>query len=174
MPAHSQIDPVRVERGVLQRLDPKGEMVELLDAFAPLVDSGAGQGMLRLLKAVGLDLSQLREPVTQARKLVADMTQAVVLFTPLWSWPGLVDRPPEWAGDHAKQQTGPPDRQVWRQRGPRRRSQGGWPSSRAGCRCGARARRPPSATSPFHRELEFTESSNQILGSRRGFVAHSV
>jgi hypothetical protein len=85
MPAHSQIDPVRVERGVLQRLDPKGEMVELLDAFAPLVDSGAGQGMLRLLKAVGLDLSQLREPVTQARKLVADMTQAVVLFTPLWS-----------------------------------------------------------------------------------------
>lgn len=32
---------------------------------------------------MGLDLTQLREPMAQARELVADIRQAVVLFTPL-------------------------------------------------------------------------------------------
>jgi hypothetical protein len=78
----SQIDPVVVEREVLRRLDPKDEMVELWDAFAPLVDSRPGRGLLRLLKAAGLDFTELQGPITQSRELVADLTQAVVLFVP--------------------------------------------------------------------------------------------
>jgi hypothetical protein len=88
----SQIDPASLEREILRRLDPQGEMTELMDAFAPLIDSRVGRGMLRLLKAVGLDLTQLREPMTQARTLVADMAQAVVLFTPL-GWAPLARAP---------------------------------------------------------------------------------
>jgi hypothetical protein len=91
-PPMSQIDPVVVEREVLQRLDPKGEMVELLDAFAPLVDARPGQGLLRLLRVSGFDLTELEGPITQARELVADMAQAVVLFTPL-SWAPLSRAP---------------------------------------------------------------------------------
>ena len=88
----SQIDPATLEQEILRRLDPKGEMTELIDTFTPLIDSRAGRGMLRLLQAVGLDLAQLREPMTQARALVADMTQAVVLFTPL-GWAPLSRAP---------------------------------------------------------------------------------
>ena len=79
----TQIDPAAVEREILSRLDPKGEMTELMDTFARLIDSRVGRGMLRLLKAAGLDLTQLQEPLSQTRALLADMTQAVVLFTPL-------------------------------------------------------------------------------------------
>jgi hypothetical protein len=88
----SQIDPVAVEREVLRRLDPKGEMLESLEDFALLVDSRPGQGLLRLLKVAGLDLTELERPITRARELVADMTQAVVLFTPL-SWAPLSRAP---------------------------------------------------------------------------------
>jgi hypothetical protein len=88
----SQIDPAALEREFRRRLDPMGEMTELMDTFAPLIDSRVGRGMLCLLKAVGLDLAQLREPMTQARALVADMTQAVVLFTPL-GWAPLSRAP---------------------------------------------------------------------------------
>jgi hypothetical protein len=88
----SQIDPAALEREILRRLDPKGEMTELMDTFAPLIDSRVGRGMLRLLEVVGLDLTQLREPMTQARALVADMTQAVLLFTPL-GWAPLARAP---------------------------------------------------------------------------------
>jgi hypothetical protein len=88
----SQIDPATLEREILRRLDPKGEMTEAMDAFAPLIGSSVGRGMLRLVRAVGLDLTQLHEPITQARALVADMTQAVVLFTPL-GWAPLSRAP---------------------------------------------------------------------------------
>lgn len=50
----SQIDPAALEREILRRLDPKGEMTELMDTFAPLIDSRVGRGMLRLLEVVGL------------------------------------------------------------------------------------------------------------------------
>jgi hypothetical protein len=88
----SQIDPATVEQEILSRLDPKGEMTDLMDTFARLIDSRVGRGMLRLLKAAGLDFSQLQDPLTQTRALVADMTQAVVLFTPL-GWAPLSRAP---------------------------------------------------------------------------------
>ena len=69
-------------------------MTELMDTFARVVDSRVGRGMLRLLKAAGLDLTQLQEPLSQTRALVADMTQAVVLFTPL-GWAPLSRAPVE-------------------------------------------------------------------------------
>jgi hypothetical protein len=90
----SQIDPAAVEREILSRLDAKGEMTEFMDTFARVIDSRVGRGMLRLFKAAGLDLTQLQEPLTQTRALVADMTQAVVLFTPL-GWAPLSRAPVE-------------------------------------------------------------------------------
>jgi hypothetical protein len=106
----SQIDPAALEREILRRLDPQGEMTELMDTFAPLIDSRAGRGMLRLLKAVGLDLTQLHEPMTQARALVADITQAVVLFTPL-GWAPLSRAPVDIYREALTvyQRTGSPD-----------------------------------------------------------------
>jgi hypothetical protein len=90
----SQINPVAVEQEILSRLDPKGEMTDLMDTFSRLIDSRVGRGMLRLLKAAGLDFTQLQEPLTQSGALVTDMTQAVVLFTPL-GWAPLSRAPVE-------------------------------------------------------------------------------
>ena len=90
----SQIDPAAVEREILGRLDLKSEMTEFMDTFARLIDSRVGRGMLHLFKGAGLDLTQLQEPLTQARALVADITQAVVLFTPL-GWAPLSRAPVE-------------------------------------------------------------------------------
>jgi hypothetical protein len=64
-----QIDPAAVEQEILSRLDPKGEMTDLMDRFSRLVDSRVGRGMLRLLKAAGLDFAQLQEPLTQSGAL---------------------------------------------------------------------------------------------------------
>lgn len=88
----SQIDPAALELEILRRLDPKGEMIELMESFASLIDSHAGRGMLCLVKAAGLDLTQLYPLMAQPRDLVADMRQAVVLFAPL-SWAPLSRAP---------------------------------------------------------------------------------
>jgi hypothetical protein len=72
-----------LEQEVLKRLDPKGEMTEVLNTFAPLVDSRVGRGFLRLFRLVGVDLMQIREPVDQARNLLSDMARAIMVFAPL-------------------------------------------------------------------------------------------
>jgi hypothetical protein len=73
-----------LEREVLKRLDPKGEMAEMLNVFGPLVDSRIGRGLLwPFLRLAKIDLEQLRGPITQARKLTADMAEAIALYTPL-------------------------------------------------------------------------------------------
>jgi hypothetical protein len=72
-----------LEQEVLKRLDPNGEMGEMLNTFAPLIDSRVGRGFLRLFKLVGVDLMQLRGPIDQARTLLSDMASAIVVFTPL-------------------------------------------------------------------------------------------
>ncbi len=54
--------PSRREQEIPSRLDPKGEMSDLMDTFAGLIDSRVGRVMLRLLKAAGLDFTQLQEP----------------------------------------------------------------------------------------------------------------
>jgi hypothetical protein len=72
-----------LEREVLRRLDPKGEMAQVLDVFGPLVDSRLGRGLLRpFLKLAKIDLEQLRTPITQAKILTADVAEAILLFTP--------------------------------------------------------------------------------------------
>jgi hypothetical protein len=73
-----------LEREVLKRLDPKGEIAQMLSVFGPLVDSRIGRGMLwPFLRLAKLDVDQLRGPITQARQLTADMAEAIALFTPL-------------------------------------------------------------------------------------------
>lgn len=73
-----------LEREVLRRLDPRGQMAQMLDVFGPLVDSRIGRGVLwPFLRLAKIDLEQLRGPITQARKLTADMAEAIALFTPL-------------------------------------------------------------------------------------------
>jgi hypothetical protein len=58
----TQIDPAAVEREILSRLDPKGEMTELMDTFGRVIDSRVGRGMLRLLKAADWTSPNSRNP----------------------------------------------------------------------------------------------------------------
>src|SRR5262245_42155033 len=81
--------PEELAREVLARLDPKGEMTELLDSFVPLVDTRPGRGLLRLLGAAGVNLTQT---LTDASAMIADMGQAVWLFAPL-GWAPLSRAP---------------------------------------------------------------------------------
>jgi hypothetical protein len=71
------------EREILKRLDPKGEMIELLDDFAQLIDRRGGRVVLRLFKAAGVDLEQLHGPITETRELLTTMALAIPLFAPL-------------------------------------------------------------------------------------------
>jgi len=42
----NQIDPATVEQEILSRLDPKGEMTDLMDTLTRLIDSHAGWGII--------------------------------------------------------------------------------------------------------------------------------
>jgi hypothetical protein len=50
--------PEELGRDVFARLGPKGEMAELLENFAVLVDTRPGRGLLRLLGAAGAMLTR--------------------------------------------------------------------------------------------------------------------
>jgi len=71
------------EREILNRLDPKGEMIELLDDFALLIDRRGERAVLRLFKAAGVDLERLRGPITEAQESLTTMAAAIPLFAPL-------------------------------------------------------------------------------------------
>jgi hypothetical protein len=71
------------EREILKRLDPGGEMIELLDDFALLIDRRGSRAVFRLFKAVGVDLERLRGPIAEARELLTTMAAAIPLFAPL-------------------------------------------------------------------------------------------
>lgn len=73
------------EDEMLKRLDPKGEMTEIINVFWPLIDSRPGRAILWMLKGTGLDLEQVRGPISKARELTSGMAQANMLFRPL-SW----------------------------------------------------------------------------------------
>ena len=65
---------------LLRRLDPGGEMSEMMEAFAALADSRLARGLLGL---AGIAPADVDEPLTQARQLLGNLTDAALIFAPL-------------------------------------------------------------------------------------------
>lgn len=73
-----------LEKDIFRRLDPKGEFSEMVAAFEPLLNSPLGRGFLRLAgRVAGFDMEQLSGPLNDAKQLLGNMSEAILLFTPM-------------------------------------------------------------------------------------------
>jgi hypothetical protein len=88
----SSEEPSDRQKEILRRLDPKGEFEELTRLFAPLVETQAGQELLRL---AGISPDRFLGPLRDAQGIAHRMAQAVALFVPLgWAPSSSLPSPP--------------------------------------------------------------------------------
>ena len=80
--------PERLEKQLLARMDPSGELAAMIRAF----DNPVGRFALRAFgRLAGVDTSGGIGALSKARQLQADMAEAIVLFAPAgWAPSGLV------------------------------------------------------------------------------------
>lgn len=68
-----------VERDIFRRLDPGGELGEMLRAFEPLIGSLLGRAILRVLN---VDLNEAQRLLSEPNELIHSMTEAIAVFAP--------------------------------------------------------------------------------------------
>lgn len=78
--SNDERDPEELERDIFRRLDPGGDLGEMLRAFAPLIGSRLGRGFLRF---VNVDVNDMERLTEEPHLLVRNMTDSILIFTPI-------------------------------------------------------------------------------------------
>ncbi len=78
--SNNERNPEELGADIFRRLDPGGELGEMLRAFAPLIGSRLGRGFLRSLHVDVYDMERLTE---EPHVLARNMTDSVLIFTPV-------------------------------------------------------------------------------------------